>query len=278
MPGPRGLLRVYAPYLAHPPGRMINFIAVEPIIVGHERRGYSELEPSGLDGVRGKRFWSVDNLDDLSPRPPDHAASGVISRKEDVETLEVFILVERFNSGAHPYLRLCFQSDRPYEVGISSFAQSDSKPMRSCVLTATMGNYARLRRLHLAERVVLSTELWPRYDGDGFAPVRRFPLDQLTRTPEGHAYVEATTDESAPVKADYAPFTFRGWKYEGRRAVQYWRCEAAHENLYVRVNGRTKYWASRSPIPGGVSFENFEMVAPFHSGQQFWFGVKPHEE
>ena len=60
----------------------------------------------------------------------------------------------------------------------------------------------------------------------------------------------------------------------GRRAVQYWRCESPQEDLYVRVNGRTKYWASRSPIPGGVSFENFEMVAPFRNGQQFWFGVK----
>ena len=57
MPGPRGLLRIYAPYLGHPPGRMINFIAVEPILAGQERRGFSELEPSRLDGMRGKRFW-----------------------------------------------------------------------------------------------------------------------------------------------------------------------------------------------------------------------------
>jgi len=42
MPGPRGLLRIYAPYLGHPPERMINFIAVEPIVVGHGRRGFSE--------------------------------------------------------------------------------------------------------------------------------------------------------------------------------------------------------------------------------------------
>jgi len=278
MPGPRGLLRIYAPYLGHPPERMINFIAVEPIAIGHGRRGFSELEPSGLDGVRGKRFWSVDHPDDLSPRPPERPARGVISRKDNVETLEVFILVERFNSGAHLYLRLHFRSDRPYEVGIASFAQLDSEPMRSCVLTATMGNYARLRRLHLADRVVLSTDLWPRFDGDGFAPAKRFPLDQLTRTPHGHAIVAATTDQSEPEKADYAPFTFQGWKYQGRRAVQYWRCESPQEDLVVRVNGRTKYWASRRPIPGGISFENFEMVAPLLGGQQFWFGVKPQEE
>jgi hypothetical protein len=256
---------------------MINFIAVEPIVIGQHRRGFSELEPSQLDGVRGKRFWSVDNPQDLSPRPPEHPARGVISRKDSVETLQVFIIVEPFNNGAHPYLRLRFRSDQPREVGIASFAQRDSKPMRSCVLTATMGNYARLRRLHLADRVVLSTDLWPRFGGDGFAPVKRFPLDQLRRTPEGHAVVAATTDESEPEKADYAPFTFKGWRYLGRRAVQYWRCEAPQEDLFVRVNGRTKYWASRSPIPGGISFENFEMVAPMRDGQQFWFGVKPQE-
>jgi len=251
---------------------------VEPIVVGHGRRGLSELEPSGLDGARGKRVWSVDHPDGLSPRPPERPARGAISRTGNFETLEVFILVERFNSGAHPYLRLRFRSDRPYEVGIASFAGRDSEPMRSCVLTATMGNYARLRRLHLADRVVLSTDLWPRFDGDGFAPVRRFPLDQLTRTPQGHAMVAATTDEGDPEKADYGPFTLQGWKYQGRRAVQYWRSESPPDDLVVRVNGRTKYWASRTPIPGGISFENFEMVAPMRTGQQFWFGVKLQEK
>ena len=275
MPGPRGLLRIYAPYLGHPSGRMINFIAVEPILVGQERRGFSELEPSRLDGVRGKRFWSVDAPDGLAPRPPEHPARGVISRDDHVETLELFILVERFDSGAHPYLKLRFQSDRPYEVAIAAFANADSKPMRSCILTATMGNYARLRRLHLADRIVVSTDLWPRFDGDGFAPAREFPLDQLTRTPEGHAVVAATTNESNPEKAHYAAGTVRGWRYRGSRAVQYWRCEEPHDDLRVRVNGRTEYWASRSPIPGGISFENFEMVAGFRDGLEFWFGVKP---
>ena len=50
---------------------------------------------------------------------------------------------------------------------------------------------------------------------------------------------------------------------------------AASGLVQVRVNGRTKYWASRSPIPGGISFENFEMVAGFRSGLPFWFGVRP---
>jgi hypothetical protein len=44
MPGPRGLLRIYTPYLGLAEGRMLNFIAVEPIPEGKSARGYSELE------------------------------------------------------------------------------------------------------------------------------------------------------------------------------------------------------------------------------------------
>ncbi len=278
MPGPRGLLRIYAPYLGHPPERVINFVAVEPIVIGQSRRGFSELERSQLDGVRGKRFWSVDTLDDRSARQPEHPARGLLSRKGDVEILEVFILVERFSSGAHPYLRVRFRADRPNEVGLATFAQPDSRPMATCVLTATMGNYARLRQLQLADKVVLSTDLWPQFDGGGFAPPRQFSLDQLVRTPEGHAIVRATTDERDPSRTTYAPFTFQGWKYEGRRAIQYWRLESPPQDLFVRVNGRTKYWGSRSSIPGGISFENFEMVAPMLDAQEFWFGVKVQDE
>ncbi|MBN1853615.1 MAG: hypothetical protein JW829_12860 [Pirellulales bacterium] len=274
MPGPRGLIRIYAPYLGQPTGRMINFIAVEPIISGQENRGFSELESSQLDGVRGKRFWSVDVLDDLSPRSPERPARGIVSQNGPVEILELFLLIERFQSGAHPYIKIHFQSDRPHEVRLTAFAHDDSKPMDSCVLTATMGNYARLRRLHLADRIVLSTDLWPQFHGYGFAPPIDFPLNRLVRTPEGDAYVAATTNEDDPENASYAMRTAKGWKYQGKRAIQYWRCENPPDNLRVRVNGRAFYWASRRPIPGGISFENFEMIAEFRDHAQFWFGVQ----
>ena len=172
-------------------------------------------------------------------------------------------------------MRLSFRSDRPYEIGLASFAAPGSKAMARCVLTATMGNYARLRRLHLGKRVILSTELWPRYDGDGFSPSRSFELGELRRTRDGHAIVAASPDEKDPASARYAPGTFFGWKYRGAVATQYWRSEHPPPALVVRVNGRAKYWASRAPIPGGISFENFELIAPFVSGQEFWFGVSP---
>jgi hypothetical protein len=67
--GPRGLLRIYAPYLNHPPGRMINFIAVEPVVGNN--RGFSELERSALDNSDGKAMWSGDDFEsDPQPRKP----------------------------------------------------------------------------------------------------------------------------------------------------------------------------------------------------------------
>ena len=64
LPGPRGLLRVYTPYAGQPEWRMINFIAIEPIVEGDTRRAYSELEPSSLAEGRGKVMWSLDRPDD----------------------------------------------------------------------------------------------------------------------------------------------------------------------------------------------------------------------
>lgn len=276
--GPRGLLRVYAPYLRHAEGedRLINFIAVEPIPAGQPHRGLSELEHSKLDGVRGKRFWSTDDPDDAEPHAPDRPAPGEIVEIDAVEALRVYVGVERFDNGAHVCVRLTFRADRPREVGVAAFARDDSVPLAHCVLTATMGNYARLRRLHLAGgKTALSTELWPGFRGDDFAPHAKFPLAELTRTAEGHAVVSATPDEDRPQDATYAPGTKPHWKYTGLVATQTWRSEAPHERLEAWVNGRFTYWASRAPIPGGVSFENFELVSPFRQGEEFWFGVEP---
>jgi hypothetical protein len=52
-PGPRGLIRIYTPYLQQSDGRIMNFIAVEPSVAG--RRGYSELEHSDEDKQPGDR-------------------------------------------------------------------------------------------------------------------------------------------------------------------------------------------------------------------------------
>ena len=43
------------------------------------------------------------------------------------------------------------------------------------------------------------------------------------------------------------------------------------------VSGRYCYWASEAPIPGGISYENFELLEPFRQGATFVFGIEPVE-
>ena len=88
----------------------------------------------------------------------------------------------------------------------------------------------------------------------------------------GEIIVASTSNESQPEKAQYSPLVNPHWHYQGRLATQYWRAPV-QKGLVARVNGRTTYWASNAPIPGGVAFENFELEAPFRPGQEFFFGV-----
>jgi len=275
MPGPRGLLRIYTPYLGQEEHIMINFIAVEPIIQGEEMRSFSELEMSQLDQLQGKRFWSANTPDDDSPKLPQFPARGMIESKNGIQTLTVYIFVEPFQNGAKVYLQLQFRSDRPYELGLSTFTQKDSKPIKQCILTATMGNYARLRRLYLKDTMKSSLEIWPGFTGVGFAPHAIFPLKDLFRTARGHALFIAAPDEKDPEHATYAPDTYFWWKYQGKPATQYWRSENPHPGLQGMVNGRAMYWQSSFSLPGGVAFENFELVQPFRQGEEYWFGVTP---
>lgn len=275
LPGPRGLLRIYLPDFDHPSPKVLNFIAVEPIPKGARDRGYSELEHSALDNAPGKRFWSSDSETTPVGASLERSARGVIDTIEGVEQLSVFIGVERFNNGADVYLRLLFREDRPGEVGVSAFALEGSAPIAQCILTATMGNYARLRILELAERQVRAGELWPHYRGDGFTAHATYPLNQLRRLENGDAYVSAVPDEADPGGVDVLPGTNPGWRYKGPVLRQYWRMPNPPEDLRACVNGRFTYWASQSPIPGGIAFENFELIAPFEQGQTFWFGVEP---
>ncbi len=65
------------------------------------------------------------------------------------------------------------------------------------------------------------------------------------------------------------------WAYPGENFVQYWRQpEPVDADLAAVVNARKTYWMSQIPIPGGKSFENFELNAAFHPGQVFIYGVR----
>jgi len=262
-PGPRGLIRIYAPYLGQPIGRVINYIAVEPIAAG--KRSLSEMENSASDGKRGK----VIRVD---------AGPSMERSSDGTEIMRLRLAIERLDNGGQPNIELIFRKDHPHEVLFRISAAPNSARMDACILSATMGNYARLRRLVLKDQVAEAAKLWPgfgvRANGfEGFAPHRQWGLDRIV-VRDNLAEVAAMSDEPDPAHAEYASDVARHWRYLGSPAVQTWKT-APVKDLVVRVNGRCVYWGSRSPIPGGVAFENFEMEAPFIDGQEFIFAVDP---
>lgn len=274
-PGPRGLLRVYAPYLGHKADKMINFIAFEPIVVGDRFRGLSELEMSGLDGVRGKRFWSSnDSLYSIISleTPP---AGGIIEKINGVETLTVYIFSEPFENGAQVFVRLRFFEDKPYEIELTTNTSPASKSLDHFILTATMGNYARLRTLYLSDYKKSSLELWPKYKETNFTKHDSTSIDLMIKDKMGGIYFIAATDEVNPSDAKYSSKTSSHWKYYGSKATQYWFQLNPDNRTIGLVNGRYTYWGGKAPIPGGVSFENFELITPFKYGEKFIFGVEP---
>ncbi|MDF2441218.1 MAG: hypothetical protein JWN98_2202 [Abditibacteriota bacterium] len=256
--GPRGLIRIGLPWrrdAAAP--RLLNFVAIEPV-TQDGRRGYSELERSPADGLPGLRFW----CDEVTQ------ATSVTGES----TLRLRIRTEKFVNGAHPYLIAELSSARPHEVRFGVYAEPDSMPMRMCILTATMGNLQRLRRLHLKGFTAPIGEVLPDDPGEGFTGHAGMPLSAFKRDALG-AVIEADSDEAdARLLAKEAP---PGWAYDGENFIQYWRqSEPVDAGLHAVVNARKVYWASKALIPGGKSFENFELNAPFRPGQIFIYGVR----
>ncbi|HOC58056.1 MAG TPA: hypothetical protein PKI20_20730 [Verrucomicrobiota bacterium] len=267
--GPRGLIRVGYPIATNGGYRLINFIAVEPIVRG--QRGFSELEMSSLDDARGKRIWPVAETGGaqsaLVPGRLSQPAPGV-------EQLEVSLQVEPFENGARVRLGVSQRSDAPDEIRLAVRTDTGSAPLEYCILTATMGNLARTRLLWLKDEVVSSLRLHPDYRGTDFAPHHYYTLDRLARTPAGDVLAAITTDEDDPARV--YPFPGRElWHYGGTPVTQYWKKPrgTARDDLHLAVNARHTYWQSRRPIPGGVAFENFELRERFHEGQAFIFGI-----
>ena len=268
--GPRGLLRIGYPVLNGGKDRgLVNFIAVEPIVTGH--RGYSELEQSAWDGQPGREFWTGDKAD--ADAVPD---AGTIHYADGAERLSVRVHTERFANGAQPVVDMEFRADRPGEVRFTVSSAPGSALMNNCVLTATMGNYARLRHLWLRDRFITAQQLWPSLTGNGFSPDAFFTHQRFSRLPGGDLVVCATSDEADPHSVPPDPVA-PGWAYRGSFPLtQYLRKpvdQGYNDGLKVRVNGRRVYWASHNPIPGGAAYENFDLIEPFCEGQVFVFGL-----
>lgn len=273
--GPRGLIRIGYPTLPGAKYDLINFIAVEPVVKG--RRGYSEMEKSDFDQKAGRRFLAIDSRqsDDSKPRwNPGELSSPEVG----VEQLSVTVSVERFANGAHVRLKLIQRNDRPNELRLIADAEPDSAPLDQSILTATMGNKARARLLFLEGGSVSSHQLYPSHRTTQFAPHRLFPLEKLPRAADGDVLVAIANDEEHPETV--RPFGQpRFWDYLGAKVTQYWRKPASEVTaaLECAVNARYTYYLSEQPIPGGVSFENFEFREPFRAGQTLIFGITPHD-
>ena len=268
--GPRGLLRIGYPILEGGKGiGLVNFIAVEPVVKG--QRGFSELERSDTDKQQGRVFWTGEAAQAGGAPDP-----GTLRTVEGVERLTVRMRTERFNNGAQVVVDLEIRADRPGELQLTTSSASGSATMETCTLTATMGNYARLRLLHLRDGAVQAGKIWPDFRGNEFTPDALFAHDRFTRMPDGDLVVCATSDEADPHSVPPDP-TGPGWAYRGSFPLtQYWRKpkgQGDDPDLKVRVNGRRVYWATHNSIPGGLAYENFDLVQPFCEGQVFVFGL-----
>jgi hypothetical protein len=282
MRGPRGLIRVgiYSSETSSP--ELLNYIAVEPVVEGagprFDRMAFSELEMSQLDpGQRGKRMWV-----DAGPSGEADAWRGMLETlragRATVERLSVRIDVERFTqNGAHVYVVASIDSDQPKELRLRVFAESDSPPLEELTLTATMGNYERLRLLWLNDRVVDSRQLFPDYEGVAFVEKYSYPLPEMLRSGDGDAIVFCTSNEPDPEKTEGNSTAH--WVYTLPKLTQYWRVPGrdVEPDLRVRVNARRDYWASEVPVLGGIAFENFEVRERYLPGQTFIYGITEQE-
>ena len=139
--GPRGLIRVgYEEDGRH---YLINYIAVEPTVGSVP--GFSELEKGG-DGRPGKRFWVGDGLTDGGVGATGNVR-GSVERTPAGGVLSLVVYVEPYANGARPVVEISLFEDAPDRVRLRTFSGPDGKPMRRCVLTATMGNQSRCRWL-----------------------------------------------------------------------------------------------------------------------------------
>jgi hypothetical protein len=271
----RGLITVYTPYAGQKPDEVLNFFAVEPVPEGETNRGLSELEKSNLDNKRGKRIWTSNDDRAFEPKDENEAATGVVGKENGIETLTVYFFVETFHNRSKVYLKARFYANNPYEVELTSYKQKDSKELNYCIVTATMGNYARLRNLYLKDKMRSSKDIWPDYEEHDFAPHEMIDRKQMVTGKNDCPYFIAAPDEANPQVAEYETGTANHWKYIGKPATQYWYCKDADDSLQGLVNGRVVYWGSHHRIPGGITFENFEMKKRFRNGDRFVFGVSP---
>ncbi len=284
--GPRGLIRVG--YEFNGKIYLINFLAIEPVVNG--KLEFSEISPSQVDQCWGKLMWASPN-ENAKTFEPYSITPGIIDtirrNNTPVERLSIYVFMEKFANGAHPYLKLSICNDQPGELGIEIFEKEGSAKMERCVVTATMGNYARLRNIHLKQKQLNSKELYSNYNDVHFVEKESYPYSTFIKNKDGDFIVPAEGDENFTALASWpqekAYLDRTSWRYRPPvKFTQYWKKESSKfdPSLQLRVNGRTFYWAGGTNdktkyihIPGGTAFENFELRENFYPGQKFYFGI-----
>jgi hypothetical protein len=263
--GPRGLLRVG--YEEGGKYYLINYLAVEPLV--ENKQGFSELE-KGEDDKPGKRFWVGDSPEGGVGKTGN--TSGRVEQTPAGRVLSFVLHVEPFTNGARPVVEVSLFEKKPDRIRLRTFSGLGGAAMKRCVLTATMGNQSRCRYLWLRNRGVYAPSLYAGYDGTEFVEKETYGLDDLLRTEARDAVVVISPDEFEP--REVWPLPGEGWHHRGKWLAQYWLKPKGtyDETLRCRVNGRRVYWGGSDPIPGGLSYENFELREPFRAGQEVWFG------
>lgn len=264
--GPRGLLRVG--YQENGKFHLINYIAVQPLVLGAV--GLSELE-RGNDGMPGKPLW-------VGSSPTDGGIGangdvrGVVQQTTQGAVLTFWLFVEKFGNGAAPVVEVSLYENQPDRVRFRTFSGAGGSVMERCDLSATMGNQSRCRTLWLDTDRVHAPDLYAGYRGDGFVERVPYRLGALHKTTTDDVVVAISPDEFEP--REVWPFANGAWHHDGSWMAQFWLKPRGtyDDSLQCRVNGRGMYWGGNSPIPGGLSFENFELQESFRPGQETWFG------
>ena len=291
--GPRGLLRIGYNYLGT--NFLINFIAVEPVVNGDME--FSEVSPSKVDGKWGKLFWAADTITQSVFSTHANTRGNIThpdKQHPETEELSFYVFMEQYIDGAHPYLKISIRSDKPNELCLQIFNEDNSTVMQRCALTATMGNYSRLRLLYLKDEIVDSRKLFAGYNDIDFTEKQPYAYNKMLQTKQGDYIVLAESNENFSQLSAWPqqPVYLKNhnWRYRPFfKLTQYWRKEKtnADSSLEVRVNGRAKYWSGGSnnvndymDLPGGAAFENFELRDKYHPGEKFYFGLsmKPAKE
>jgi len=264
--GPRGLIRVG--YEENGRHYLINYIAVEPIVAAAP--GLSELETAG-DGRPGKRFWVGDGLRDGAVGMTGNVC-GSVEKTPAGSVLSLVVHVEPFANGARPVVEISLFENAPEQIRLRTFSGPGGMPMQRCVLSATMGNQSRCRRLWLRADAIYAPALYGDYKGTDFVEKGRYRLAALHRTEAGDVVAAISPDEFEP--REVWPLPGGGWHHEGKWMAQFWlkRRGQFNRSLQCRVNGRRVYWAGNVPIPGGTAYENFDFQEDFIEGQEVWFG------